>query len=259
MLRRALPALVVAVAISAMARPALAVDPVPSFRYLVTGNGFGFQVFDVSANAIKQYLERPYRYLKANPSNPDGDGIVRRNLAFDTYFGMKVGSTGTWFGGRTPSEVGYVDQSNMIRSVVSASGVTAESFFVSPFGYEGNALVMLLKVTNTTGSAQNVTAFSLHNFKMGTATNPDAPGDNSEAIAWEATSQSAVETGPGGGAIVYQTIGGADVSTCNSSAYTTVANGGSLTMQPSCNGNDQKNAFAKDFGSIPAGESRWCS
>ena len=117
-MRRALPALAAAWRSRALARPALAVDPVPSFRYLVTGNGFGFQVFDVSANAVKQYLERPYRYLKANPSNPDGEGIVRRNLAFDTYFGVKAGGTAAWLGGRAPSEVGYVDQSNMIRSAV---------------------------------------------------------------------------------------------------------------------------------------------
>src|SRR4249919_4273410 len=114
MLRRALTALAATLAISVAARPALAVDPVPSFRYLVTGNGRGFQVFDVSANAVKQYLERPYRYLKANPSNPDGEGIVRRNLAFDTYFGVRVGTTGTWLGGRAPDSVGYVDQSNVI-------------------------------------------------------------------------------------------------------------------------------------------------
>src|ERR1700704_463723 len=93
--------------IALAARPAHAVDPVASFHYLVTGNGFGFQVFDVGANAIKQYLERPYRYLRANPSNPDGEGIVRRNLAFDTYFGVRVGTQGAWLGGRTPSEVGY--------------------------------------------------------------------------------------------------------------------------------------------------------
>jgi len=257
MMRRALPALAVTVAISAMARPALAVDPVPSFRYLVTGNGFGFQVFDVTANAVKQYLERPYRFIKANPGNPDGEGIVRRNLAFDTYFGVKVGSTAAWLGGKTASEVGYVDQSNMIRSAYAVSGVTTESFFVSPFGYEGNAMVMLLKVTNATGSAQNVTAYSIHNFKMGAAPNPDEPGDNSEAIAYDSATQSAVETGPGGGSLIYQTIGGADVSSCASNAYSTVSSGGTLSAQTSCSGNDQKNAFAKDFGSIPAGESRW--
>ena len=254
---RALPLLALATAISVSARPAHAIDPVPSFRYLVTGNGHTFGVFDVTANAIKQHLERPYRYIKANPSNPDGEGIVRRNLVFDTYFGVKVGGTAAWLGGRTPSAVGYIDQSNVIRSALTVNGVLTESFFVSPFGYEGNALVMLLKVTNATGSAQSVTAYSIHNFKMGSAPNPDAPDANSEAIAWDAASQSATESGPGGGVLVYAPIGGTDVSSCNANAYTTVAGGGSLTAQGSCSGSDQKNAFQKDLGSIPAGEARW--
>jgi MYXO-CTERM domain-containing protein len=245
------------VAISAMARPAHAVDPVPSFRYLVTGNGRGFQVFDVSANAVKQFLERPYRYIQANPSNPDGEGIVRRNLAFDTYFGLRVGSTSAWFGGRAPDSVGYVDQSNVIRSTSVVGGLTANSYFVSPFGLQGNALVMLLEVHNGTSSAQSATAFSIHNFKMGSATNPDAPDGNNEAIAWDASSMTATETGPGGGVLVYAPLGGMDVSTCNANAYSTVAGGGNLTSQAACSGTDQKNAFQKDLGSIPPGESRW--
>lgn len=256
-MRRALLALAPVVAIAVTARPALAIDPVPSFRYLVTGNGHGFQVFDVGANAIKQYLERPYRYLRANPQNPDGEGIVRRNLAFDTYFGVKVGSTASWLGGRAPSEVGYVDQSNMIRSALAVGGVMTESYFVAPFGYEGNALVMLLKVTNTASTAQSVTAYTMHNFKMGSAPNPDTPDANSESVAYDMASQTATEKGPGGGVLVYAPIGGADVSSCNASAYQTVASGGALGMQPSCSGTDQKNAFAKDLGSIPPGESRW--
>ena len=140
-------------ALVVLATPAQAIEPVASFRYLVTGNGFGFQVFDASANAVNQYLERPYRFIRANPSNPDGEGIVRRNLAFDTYFGVKVGGTAAWLGGRAPTEVGYVAETNMIRSAVAIGGVTTETFFVSPFGYEGNALVMLLRVTNTSGSS----------------------------------------------------------------------------------------------------------
>ena len=55
MKRALLPILVLA----AVARPASAGAPVASFHYLVTGNGFGFQVFDAGANAIKQFLERP--------------------------------------------------------------------------------------------------------------------------------------------------------------------------------------------------------
>jgi len=238
-------------------RPAHAIDPVESFRYLVTGNGHGFQVFDVTANAVKQYLERPYRYLRANPSNPDGEGIVRRNLAFDTYFGLRVGTQAAWLGTRTPSEVGYVDQSNMIRSVVTLSGIKTESFFVAPFGYEGNAMVMLLRVENTTGSAQNVTAFSIHNFKLGSAPNPDTPGANGEMIAYDATSGTASETGPGGGAMVYAPIGGADVSSCAADVYTAVAGGGDLTATPSCNGTDRVNAFSHSFGSLAPGASAW--
>jgi hypothetical protein len=241
--------------IAMFARPAHAVDPVASFRYLVTGNGYGFQVFDETANAVKQYLERPYRYLRANPSNPDGEGLVRRNLAFDTYFGVKVGSAATWLAGRAPSEVDYVAESNVIRSVASFGGVTTESFFVSPFGYDGNALVMILKVTNTSATAQTVTGYAIHNFKLGSAPNPDQPGANGEAIAWDGTQ--ATETGPGGGAMVYAPIGGADVASCAADVYATVAAGTGLTATPSCNGTDRVQAFGKSFGSLAPGATAW--
>jgi MYXO-CTERM domain-containing protein len=245
---RLIPALALA-AVTVAARPAHAVDPVPSFRYLVTGNGFGFQVFDANANAIKQYLERPYRYIRANASNPDGEGIVRRNLVFDTYFGVKVGSTAAWLGGRAPTEIGYVEQTNVIKSVVSVGGATTETYYFSPFGYSGNALVMLIKVTG--GGA--TTAYSIHNFKLGSAPNPDEPGSNGEAIAFDGTV--ATETGPGGGVMVYAPIGGADVSSCADNIYSQVAAGAGMTASTSCSGADKKNGFQKDLGS--ANEKWW--
>ena len=243
--------------VAAGARPAEAIDPVESFKFLVTGNGFGFQVFDVQENAVKQYLERPYRFIRANPGNPDGEGIVRRNLAFDTYFGLRVGSQAAWLGTVAPSEVGYVEQTNMIRSVASVGSVRTESFFVAPYGYEGNGMVMLLRVTNEGSSAQTVSAFSIHNFKMGSAPNPDEPGADAEVVAYDSASQSASETGPGGGAMLYAPIGGVEASSCASDVYTTIAGGGDLTQTASCNGTDRVNAFQRDLGSIPAGESRW--
>jgi hypothetical protein len=255
--RQLIPAALVFGFALALPTPAQAIEPVASFRYLVTGNGFGFQVFDVSANAVKHYLERPYRYLRANPQNPDGEGIVRRNLVFDTYFGVKAGSTAAWLGGRAATEVGYVAETNMIRSVAPVGGVQTESFFVAPFGYEGNALVMILKVTNTGGSPVPVTAYSIHNFKLGSAPNPDEPGANGETISFDAASGTASETGPGGGAMVYAPIAGADVSSCADNAFQTVAAGSGLTSTPTCNGTDKKNAFAKDLGTLAAGESKW--
>lgn len=236
---------------------AQALEPVASFKYLVTGNGHGFQVYDVDANAITQYLERPYRYLRANPSNPDGEGVVRRNLVFDTYFGVRVGGQGAWLGTRDPSEVGYVDGSNLIRSVVTVGGVRTETFFYAPFGYDGNAMVMLLRVENTSGAAQNVTAHSIQNFKMGAAPNPDAPGAGSEVIAFDSGSASATETGPGGGTMVYAAIGGADSSSCDANAYNAVAAGGDPTPMASCNGTDRVNVLTRNLGSLAAGQVAW--
>ena len=252
MLRRVVPALAV---VAAIAHPAHAVDPVASFPYLVTGNGFGFQVFDASANAVKQYLEHPYRYLHADPNNPDAEGIIRRNLVFDTYFGLRVGSTQGWLEGVTPNQTGYVNQSNVIRSEVPYGGVDTEAFFVSPFGYAGNAMVMMLKVTNTGSSPVAVTAFSIHNFHMGSAPNPDTPGADGESINYDGTN--ATETGPGGGVMVYSPIGGADVSNCGTSAFSTVQGGGSLTAVGSCSGTDQVQAFQKSLGMIAPGASAW--
>ncbi|HEY3807931.1 MAG TPA: glycoside hydrolase family 15 protein [Kofleriaceae bacterium] len=239
----------------AIARPAYAVDPVPSFTYLVTGNGFGFQVFDASMNAVKQYLEHPYRYLHADPNNADGEGIVRRNLVFDTYFGIRVGSSQTWLEGVTPGQTGYVNQTNVIRSEYAYNGADTESFFISPYGYPGNAMVMLMKVTNTSASPIAVTAFSIHNFHMGTATDPDSPGADGEVINYDGTN--ATETGPGGGVMVYAPIGGADVSNCGTTAFATVQGGGSLTQATSCSGTDQVQAFQKSLGTIQPGAVAW--
>src|SRR3569623_743497 len=250
--RRSLVAAALALAVCPTA---WAGDPVPSFKYLVTGNGQGFSVFDVNANAVKQFLERPYRYLKANPSTPDGDGIVRRSLVFDTYFGVKAGGTSAGLGGRAPSVGGYVDESYMIRSEQSVGGVDTESFFVAPFGYPGNGLVMLLKITNTSNAAVPVTAYAIHNFKMGTASDPDAPGAAGESVTWDGTAATA--PGPGGGAKEYVPLGGAEATTCNANAYTTVQGGGSLTTQSPCSGTDIKNAFQKNLGTLAPGASAW--
>lgn len=252
MKHRSALALVAALAAgSAASRPARAVDPVESFRFLVTGNGFGFQVFDVNANAITYFLERPYRYMRPNPSNPDGEGLVRRDLAFDTYFGVRAGGASAWLGKTTPVSVEYVDQTNIIRSTSYVGDVRAESHYFAPYGFEGNGMVMVLRLTNEGGSVVDVSAFSIHNFKLGGAPNPDFPGANGEAI--QMASGAAVETGPGGGAMVYAPIGTMDIASCAADAFSRVEGGQSLASQTSCSGNDQVHAFQRDLGSLAAG------
>lgn len=230
-------------------------EPVASFDYLPTGNGHGLQIFDVQQNAITQFLERPYRYMRPHPEYPDGEGVIRRDLAFDTYFGVRAGEDSLWLSKQTPSDVGYVDESNIIRSAVTVGALATESLYYAPYGYDGNALVMVLRVTNTGDTTQPVTVYSVHNFKLGTPTNPDSPGDNSEAIAWSTDRGDSRETGPGGGTVTYVPVGGADIATCHADAWEAVDNGTEVPAQSSCNGTDQVQLFGKDLGAIPAGQS----
>ncbi len=241
----------------AQAGAAVAVEPVPSFTKLVTGNGFGFQVFSISDNAVKQYLERPYRYMWPNPSNPDGEGIVRRNLVYDSYFGVRAGTTAVWLGQVAPTQVGYVDQTNVIRSAYTVGSVLTESYFFAPYGYDGNAMVMLLKVTNQGGSPVTVDGFSLANFHMGSAPTPDSPQANGESIEYDGDGDVAVETGPGGGAMIYLPIGGSDRASCAASVWSQVSGGQDITEEHSCSGDDRVQVFQKSFGSLAAGASAW--
>jgi hypothetical protein len=235
--------------------PAGAVEAVASFHTLPTGNGHGFSVFDVNQNAITHFLAHPYRYLRPNPANPDGDGIVRRNLVFDAYFGVRTATRSVWLGKRTADEVGYVDQTGVIRSQSALGPILTESFFFAPYGYDGNALVMVLVVTNTGASAAAVDGFVLANFHMGSAPNPDAPQADGESLQYDAAAGAAVETGPGGGALVYAPLGDVDRASCADGMVQAVQGGQDLTVQHSCSGNDRVQTFQRALGPLAPGAS----
>ena len=176
--------------------PAVA-GPGRTWNYLTTGNGHGFAVYDTNQNKIVTFLEHPYRYLRPRQGSPMSDGIGRRNLAFDFYFGVRANGGTTWLNGATPADPSYVDQSNIIHAPFSANGITADSYFFEPFGYEGNALIALLHAPGASNG------FSLFNFHMGgTAQSETSPDANGESTTYLSDSQAVVETGPGGGATV---------------------------------------------------------
>ena len=67
----------------------------------------------------------------------------------------------------------------VVVALVSAGGllgISTSANAAEDYGYPGNAMVMVLRVTNQGSSAASVSAFSVHNFKMGSAPNPDTPG-----------------------------------------------------------------------------------
>ena len=232
---------IAAVASTLAVAPGAQADVVPrTWSYLTTGNGHGFQVFDAQQNKITTFLDHPYRYLAPGP-DPKSDGIGRRNLAFDVFFGVRAAGGSGWLD--TGQAVGpeYVDQSNIIHAPTNLAGITADSYFFAPFGYEGNALVGVLHAPGATDG------FALFNFHMGGAPGDTQPAANGESMRASGT-DAAVETGPGGGAMVYVALTGLDHLDCGG-PFNKVTAGQDLANNTSCSGDDQVMGLQKKLDS----------
>ncbi len=235
----------------AVAPAASAQDFNRTWFYLTTGNGHGFQVFDRNRGRITQFLEHPYRYVAPPDERRDG-GIGRRDLAHDVYFGVRAGNETRWLGNL--DNVGYENETNVIRGTASIGGLNLTVRYVSPFGYEGNAMVMLIEARNTTGQAIETTLFAKANMKLGRGGNRTDPSNESESISWDGTR--GIETGPGGGHVIYAPIGSVDTVGCGADAdvYRDIENGQALAGTADCQGNDQVLVLARQL-SLGAGES----
>ncbi len=240
-----------------------ALAPVPSQTTLTTGNGFGFSVFDLTQNKITEFLERPYRYLSPGATQQD-TGVERRNLAYDVYFGVRAVVTASpspttyagWLKDAPQAGAGYVNQSNVMRSVANVGPLSAESYFVAPFGYAGNMLLGVVQVTNTGNTPVTVDAFANPNFHMGSGTG-DTVGTDGEVI--NTNGGYAVETGNGAGAMVYLpfTASGAgfDHADCSGTGYARVMAGQDLLGTPTnCSGSDITIEFQKSLGVLQPGQ-----
>jgi len=203
-----------------------------SLKYVTTGNGFGFQVWDVDQKKIVEFLEHPYRYVRPQPGQPVGpEGVGRRNLAYDVYFGLR----GQWLN-QVAGVPDYVDQSNIIHVPANAGGQTVDTYFFAPFGYDGNAMIAVMKANPGTDG------FLLLNFHMGSGQpNPNADGESLSALG---EADAVQETGPGGGAMVYVSLTGLDHADC-SGAYSKVQGGQDLGDNKNCSGSDQTIALQR--------------
>src|SRR5262245_45084424 len=137
---RAAAALAVAAALG-LAPGSASAGPQRTWNYLTSGNGLGFQVYDTNANKIVTFLDHPYRYVSAGPT-PMSDGNPRRNLVYDLYFGVRGGGTAGWL--NAPTSAGspeYVDQTSIIHAPAMLGGISADSYFFSPFDLDGNVVV----------------------------------------------------------------------------------------------------------------------
>ena len=241
-LAAALTTLTVA-AVTGLTRNAHA-DAKRTWHFVTTGNGHGYQIVDENKHKVTTFLERPYRFIEpatipALP--PEREGVLRRNLAFDVFFGVKGGGGAGWLsddsGAESPE---YVDQSNIIRVPGTIAGTKADSFYFAPFGLEENVMVGLLHAPGASDG------YALFNFHMGNGRpDPDANGESMRAVA--SVPKAIVETGPGGGAMVYVPIGTIEHADCQG-VFDKGKSGQDLADKVDCSGSDITGGFQHKLG-----------
>jgi hypothetical protein len=226
-----------------------------SWNYMPTGNGHGFQVFDRQSSRIVSFLEHPYRYV-AQGDTGRTYGVGRRELAHDIYFGVRIDDSFHWL--NDFSQVEYEQQSNIIHASIQRSGVDIDVYYFAPFGYEGNGMVMLVQASSVDGSPHSLSFFAKANMKLGQGRVD--PGEEGEIIDWNGSDSApyGVETGSGGGHVVYIPIGGVDAAGCGTDAdlYNQVETDHTVGGQSNCAGSGQVLVTQRDV-SLVAGESQW--
>ena len=228
-----------------------------------TGNGHGFQVFDRQSNRVNLLLDHPYRFV-APGNDQRTSGVSRRDLLYDLYPGVRLYGRSAWLMKCGTQDcldyesVEYEAESHVIHGSTRIREARIDTYFFAPFGYAGNALVMLVRIHNQGKERLDAAAFAKFNLKLGEGR--PTPSDLGEQVEWhgEANPPYGIETGPGGGHALYLPIGATSQAGCGSdtSLYQQVLRSGEVGQASRCAGQDQVLAFRQD-GAIPPGGSLW--
>lgn len=173
-----------------------AAQPHRSATELVSSNGRAVVGFDVPQQRITSFLEHPYRQ-KSN-------GAETRDIAYDVYPGVRVGSSGKWLGEVAPTSVAYETGTGIIRVTRVHAGLEIDEYIFAPIELGEHAFVDLVRVKRTSGSGP-VDVYGLFNFHLGAGA-PE-PGSGQETISWDATRDAFLEWGPSGLTVGYGSIG----------------------------------------------------
>ena len=224
---------------------ASAAEPHRSTHFLPSANGRASIAFDVSQNRLTQFLEHPYRFPKA--------GVESRDLMFDAYPDVRVGSVPTWLTDAPITKAEYVEGTGIIHVVRLVSGLRVEEFDFAPIGLAESAVFHVVQITRLSGSGA-VDAYHLMNYKLG-AGSPN-PSSNGEGLAYNAPRDAFYEWGPGGLAMGHGSMVAS--SHHGTAPYGTLLGGGNLLDD---NGvavkDDQVPGFQQSFGDIAVNATVW--
>jgi MYXO-CTERM domain-containing protein len=226
-----------------------AVVPHCSEQYLPSSNGLAAIAWDRSQNKLDQWLEHPYQAPSSTTQT--------RNFLYDSYPGVRVGTTGTWLDSVAPTVVQYVPGTGVVHTTRMLGTLQLDEYDYSPMGLSEYASVMLLEVTQT-GAPQPIDAYSIFNYHLGSGS--PSPGYDSESITYDATNDAFYESGPSGVAFAYGSLVPSTHHGCTpNNPYSLLLAGSNLDDDPGTGGptSDAVPGFQNGLGSLAMGGSAW--
>ncbi len=241
-----------ALSIASISTSARAVAPHRSERYLPSSNGRSSIAFDAQTSRVDLFLEHPYQNVSS--------GVATRNFAFDSYPGIRVGTSASWNPSISAGTIEMIPGTGIVHVTRSYNGVAIDEYHFAPIGLSEAASVMLVKVTRVSGTAA-VDAFAIFNYHLGSpVSGSNQPGTDNENIAYDATNDAFYEWGPSSGAAFgYGTIGSTSTHHSTQDVFNAVNGANNLTDTSGTGSavNDAVAGFQASLSIPNVGDSAW--
>jgi len=227
-----------------------AVVPHRSMTTLSASNGLGTIVYDATQYKITQFWEHPYQAASSTTTS--------RNFAYDSYPGIRIGTTGTWLDTVTPTVIEYLPGTGIIHTQRTLQSLTIDEYDFAPMALSLNASVMLVKVTQN-GTSGPIDLYSLFNYQVGTG-NP--PVNTGESTSYDATYNAYYEYANANatmafGSLTKPSFYGSDSSTGGNNPYGLLNSGSNLQGGTASNVTGAAEGFQSTIGTLAMGATGW--
>jgi len=220
-----------------------------SEQYLPSSNGIAAIAWDRSQSKLDQWLEHPYQ--------AQSSATQTRNFIYDSYPGVRVGTTGTWLDTVTPSVIEYVPGTGVVHTMRTVGPVQLDEYDFAPMGLAEHASVMLLEATQS-GAPAAIDAYAIFNYHVGSGS--PSPGTDSETISYDAANDAYYESGPSGVAFAYGSVTPSTHHGCTpDNPFGLLTAGANLDDDPGTGGatTDAVAGFQNSLGTPAASSGAW--